>query len=584
MADFSLSQVGGPSGSSASPTPGVQQPSGVEAVASLFTGLAKGIAASQPPTGQQAQALKDQQYSQAGSRFANQQLQIAQAVDAGQLSSQEARMRMRANYASAIANNPDIVDELTKLHKSIIGTKGLGAVAAEGTAQEQAFLKAQQDATLNGWVTSGMSQEEAAAATSEYMQFNKAQDLIDAQQNQLALSTARINNKTAGINQRNAQLTLQNKQAQQISQQALGQMGAAYFPKIRRDFESIIKDVNEGKLSANDAVDQIDGMWASVQQQVSQVGSEAGTAYITNMMAPIKTLYDLARKRASGELDAQIFQNQADKAIARQTALIAGDPENARIMALGKSFPNATNINTILSTDRLIKMVGKNMNKDARPVDLTDPENNDATDNYLSLVKDNINAKQNGTMVGGVEAENELDNHVNNILKGVNAYSNSVDNPQEYNKVVDFLASSEFGNYATSGGNLNSESAQKAQQVLDQQYRDVIVPLLAEEWKNSQVTTSAIGESGALGTMGTTANAQSVIQPVWSGTGMSFVANDQSSPGVNAKVSSLNKKVAPIVNRLIRMGAHLQGTKNYKQVYEANYAGIFGQGQQNETQ
>jgi len=584
MADFSLSQIGDSSGSPVSPKQGVQQPTGVEAVASLFTGLAKGIAASQPPTGQQAQALKDQQYSQAGSRFANQQLQIAQAVDAGQLSSQEARMRMRANYASAIANNPDIVDELTKLHKSIIGTKGLGAVAAEGTAQEQAFLKAQQDATLNGWVTSGMSQEEAAAATSEYMQFNKAQDLIDAQQNQLALSTARINNKTASINQRNAQLTLQNKQAQQISQQALGQMGAAYFPKIRRDFESTIKAVEEGKLSPNDAVDHIDGMWASVQQQVSQVGSDASATYMANMMAPIKTLYDLARKRASGELDANIYQNQADKAIAMQTALISGDPENARVMALSKSFPNAQNLNTILSSNRLLKMVEQNLGADGKPADLMDMSNPEAVDNYISLVKDNINAEADGSMVGGQEAKNELSNHVNKILKGVNAYSNSVDNPQEYNKVVDFLASSEFGNYATSGGNLDSAAAQKAQQVLDQQYRDVIVPLLAEEWKNSQVTTSVIGESGALGTTGTKADTQAVIQPVWSGTGMSFVANDQSSPGVNAKVSSLNKKVAPIVNRLIRMGAHLQGTKNYKQVYEANYAGIFGQGQQNETQ
>lgn len=588
MADFTLSQIGGPSGGSSVPVQqGVQEPSGVEAVSSLFSGLAQGFAQSQPSAAQQQAAIKEQKYSVAGSRFANQQLQIANAVDQGRLSSQEARMRMRANYASAVANNPELVDELTSLHKGLIGTKGLGAVAAEGTAQEQAFMKAQEQATLSGWVTSDMSQQEAQAATMNFMQFNRAQEMIDAEQNRIALERAnlglqtdRIQQTTARYTQESARLNVLQKQQQLKGQQAVGQMGDAYMPKFRQEMNQVLKQLQTGQISDQEAVDIIDGQWASLQQSVAQVGSQAGSEYISNMMAPMKFVYESARQRATGELSNELYANRIEKATAMQTNLLLGDPDMARLAAVSRLFPNS-DVATIPAVNAAVSgILQKNARSEGAPANIVDPDSGEDTATYFRMIKDNIKASSSGDMIGGQEAETELSNNINNVLKGINAYSAAVDNPTQYNQVVDFIASPDFGQYVTSGGGLNKEAAGSARQVLMQQYEQEVIPLLEQEWSNAQVTTSALGTSGVLGTTAETERGGSIIEPVWSGTGMSFVAKDRSNTRVTAKVKELNKKVAPIVNKLIRMGAHLEGTQNYKQVYEANYAGIFGRGQE----
>jgi hypothetical protein len=73
-----------------------------------------------------------------------------------------------------------------------------------------------------------------------------------------------------------------------------------------------------------------------------------------------------------------------------------------------------------------------------------------------------------------------------------------------------------------------------------------------------------------------TSSVEERIKPVFTGSGITFMPRDGSDAKTKMKAQELNKKVAPVVNRFIRMGAHLQGNQNYKQVYESQYAAIFG--------
>ncbi|MNS33467.1 hypothetical protein D3C86_1339880 [compost metagenome] len=72
------------------------------------------------------------------------------------------------------------------------------------------------------------------------------------------------------------------------------------------------------------------------------------------------------------------------------------------------------------------------------------------------------------------------------------------------------------------------------------------------------------------------APATAVIKPYFSGGGVLFRADPTASTAVKNKVNDLNKSVAPIVNKLIRMDAHLGGDTNYKSSYDRNFKTIFG--------
>lgn len=586
-ADFTLSQIGGASGSPIRPQPGVESPSGVGVAASLFSGVVDSLSQGGLTAGQQASLEKDRKYSVVGSRFANQQLQIAQAVDRGDLTSQEARMRMRANYAATIADNPGLIDEITSLHKGLVGTSGLGLVAKEGTQQEQAFNNALKEATINGWVTADMGQEQAAEQTRAYMQFNRSQEMINAAQNELALQRAQLGYKTdqiqhttAQISQRSASLSLTQKQAEIQSQEALGMMGQAYMPKFRSDMQRILEQQKKGVITDKEAVDLIDGQWATLQATVAQVGTEAGSSYIQNIIAPMQFMYGATRKRATGELDTALYEQQTEKAIAMQTANMSGDPELVRALATSKMFPNSdvANINAINTV--VGRWLTKNGKEGGSVANLTDPDDEANTTNYLNIVKSNLRGiGEEGSLIGGAEAEKEVRNNINNILKGVTAYSSSVESPEDYNQLVEFFASPDFGQYASSYGmSFNKQTASAANQVLMQQYEQEVIPLIEQAWAESQTVVSSYPTGGPMGSFDQSEDTSSLIKPVWSGTGVSFVARDQSNPRVNAKVQDLNKRVSPVVNRLIRMGAHLQGTMEYKKVYEENYARLFGEG------
>ena len=43
----------------------------------------------------------------------------------------------------------------------------------------------------------------------------------------------------------------------------------------------------------------------------------------------------------------------------------------------------------------------------------------------------------------------------------------------------------------------------------------------------------------------------------------------------NAAATKLNREVAPVLNKLIRLGSHLDGHTNYRRFFEQNYSEMF---------
>lgn len=519
--------------------------------------------------------------------FATTQLKLADAVELGDMNSQEARMRMRSNYTAAIANNPALAGELAKAQREIIKNTGFGKVVEEGTQQEQIQIAAEREATLNGWVPANADPVTRQASTQAYLQFKRAQDMLADEKARVGLETAyitqetaKISQGTARINQQSSRLTLMEKEQAQRSRVALASMADAYNFRFAQTLDAIKAQRDKGEISPEEAMMMADQQYAMIQQTTSSIGANAGGEYVSNLTAPMKFRYDTMRKYLSGEVSAEVLARNNEVAINLQKANVLGDPTAAQVIAINQLLPHASP-NLLATVDTaVVRMLGNQTDDTTKPSDLTtdDPEAKANVTEYLGILKDSLNTLNSGQYYTDdtQEVDRQVRVNLTNVLKSVDAYSASNTDPKAYNQVVDFLASDQFGKYsAANNGAVPVEAAHNARMILDQQYEQQVLPLLREEWERVNIGVGFNPGRGAPQIK----SAADMIKPLFTGAGVSFVVNPEfaRSSGARARAADLNKEVAPVLNRLIRMSAHLNGDQNYKAAYETKYAQIFGE-------
>lgn len=550
--------------------------------------------------------------------FTQQQLKVAQAVDQGKMSSAEAQTRLRSNFYQAIGQNPTIVDQLTEAHKTIVGTDTLGKNVADGTPQEQLDRKLKGEAASAGWIKPGMTQEDADLALSKYQQMKQGEQLLAQTQAQLTLERGRIgltNDKlqtqqakqslaTGAITQQTARLNLQEKTSQLASQNAIGQIQDGYGYKFATDLNAIRTQYDSGPKDAKSKVayqQQIDNLMANVTQSVSGIGRNAGSDYINNVLTPMKMRADSLKQYVSGDLDGKALDNTFNNALAVQKVNIVGDPKVAKTLAISSLVRNIGGSFQEGLDATVLKIIGANGQHDAaapvpggQPADAhttmlttTNPDDAKAVDTYLGAMKVGLAHRASGQVNAKDGSLQELQTNMSSVLKSVSDYSSATKNPKQYNKVVDFLASPEFGQFSSSeDGKLTEDDAKNARLVLQQDYENVVLPLLKKTYTESVTGSEPISGGQFAGTEmrngelrradgAKTDTIQQTITPTFVGSGVTFRPNDPGDKDAMAKAKDLNSNVAPIINKLVRMSAHLEGHTNYKKTYTDEYANIF---------
>lgn len=501
--------------------------------------------------------------------FLQENLRLAEAVDQGVISSQEARMRSRAIVSRTIANNPSIAGDVLQAQGKVMSTAGLGKVVDEGTKEEQR-KNAQIDAAWSaGFITDGGSSEEGLY---QYLQYTQAQRELKAQKDALELVSKKQSVRTGEID-------LVYKEAQLKTRQALASGGSAYNWKFNNDIKDIQSRLSANQITPEQAVQELDGKWGVVQATINALGADAGGEYVSNLTSPMQFSYQVARDAFTGKTSLDVMNNTIEKSIALSKQNLIGDPKVAKAIALSEMLRNLGPGAIGHFNKMAIDILSDNSVETGRPGDTTytDSEKRQATQSYFKGVKDNIKSIDS-TTGDKVKLKTEISTNVNNIVKGVNVYQSAVENPTEYNETVDFLASPEMGQYVNSGLGFDKDAGEKAKQVLQQQYGDVVLPLIEKSYQDATalVGTRRVGNDSPAMTVDS-AEVESLIEPVFQGSGITFRlregASDQGT--ANGHIRQLNKEVAPTLNRLIRMTAHLSGDTNYKAAYEAHYASLF---------
>lgn len=510
-------------------------------------------------------------------RFIDENLKLAHATDQGKISSQEARMRSRALISETIANNPSIAADVIKAQKDLMSTAGLGQVMDEGTKAEQRYQSMLDSAYADGFVTNASDEGEGL---SQYRNYLNAQRELKALKDNMEIAQKKQTYKKGEIE-------LFEKEKQIKSRQAISALAGSYNYKFNKDVEGVLNRLEAKSISAEDAMKELDLNWNTVMATVNAAGGDAGNDYVSNVVAPMKFAYEQGVKYVNGEITKDIFVNRLEQTQALAKLNLLSDPEIANAVATNQLLRNLSPSSLGYFDGVTIKMLKKNSDT-GKPTDLTstDKEEKRSSAIYLNAVKDSMKTSASKNFVGdGEEFNATVGQNVNQIIKSINAYSDSVESPTEYNEIVDFIASPEMGSYLTStNGQLNADVAEKAKEVLQQQYGDVVLPLIQNEYKeaSSIVGYRTVGSSMSASNVADTQEVESLIEPVFQGSGVVFRLRPgvkdidvAGGAGVQGTLRTLNKDVAPTLNRLIRMTAHLSGNTDYKAAYTNFYAGAF---------
>lgn len=571
MADFNngTTQVSSPFKAVA---PSVDTSAGtiVNAVSSVLPGALNAL-------GQAAKAKQDNQVASYIQGFREQQLLVSEAVEQGRLTAAQGTSRMRSNLLKYTSGNPLYADDIQSVHKEIVTTSGLGKEVVEGSTEDQAFEKVTSDAITSGFVKQNATPDQVQEGVNLYLDDLAAQRELSRVQAETTLQSSKL-----GIT--SAQMSIDKNRNTIRSQQALTSLASTQTPKFRLQMNQLVEDLRTGKIDQEEALILAQDSMSSVESFLSQVGVEAGGDYINALAGPIKNIYENTVKHLKGEFSLAVLENRNATATATATAGWLSDPERAKIVAGSRLFPNSDVVKFTTRTTESIANYLKAGTSERGMMDVF-PTDETSVEGYRSYLKGiltpNIHLMLNGNL--DEETTNELNQNIGNMIKSIPAYSGKAENLSDFKELTDFLADpSVFGRYVEKAGGIPTDSAANAYKILQEQYEIRVVDVVKREYTNYLAQISSVAPTGNPYVIGKIVvdgkEAPDVIEPSFSGGGVVFKLRSGVVPNVeyNRILRGLNSRVAPAVNKLVHLGAHFNGNRDYKGVYNDNYSELFG--------
>lgn len=501
---------------------------------------------------------------------------IADAKDQG-MSTDEAQRRLRVLQNTFLGNNPALADDFFTFSNKLMTENGLGGVIHKETPIETANRKKTETATTSGWDVStpkGMAEYDRFLNNSAYLEQLK-------QKVDLTLADGKV-------------LTAQTQAEATV---ALHDMVASTIPWVN----NLIATTTTQLKSVSDPVQRqalIDQAKAKYGQQAallsglrSQSQNAVDTSYLT---AATDDLMKVFEDVASGKSDLTALTTANELAQAKANAIVFVDPKVASLIALDKASKFSDPM-AIRALDQAKLNLWARLNGDGtvagadKPPDIVDKAEN------VALVFDELK-KGTTSLVNDKAADPEAkaaqSNKIVNTLKSVATYGTSDQDATNFTSVVDFLADTSVGKFMEQNtASINPQVADQAKYVVQQQYENVVLPLINERWLEAQtqiikaqpnMTTNDMFSAGvglnANGTSGIeNIDINKAIVPTWNGAGIEFTVAPEfrDNAQVRAVAKDLNtgpNAAAPAINKLVRLSAHLSGNTDYKKAYDEGYA------------
>lgn len=505
--------------------------------------------------------------------YEQEQLKLSEAVEQGKLSQAAAATRWRKNHLQFVTNNPKLGAEFRDLSAKLGSDSLLGGIVKTGTKEEQAQQKNTDEATAAGWITPNMNKTQSEMATQQYMNLKLTEEKMAREKRALEFESAQV-----GLDK--GKLELLNARRKETSQANVSNYAQQYSSKFNNQMATVQGMFERGEIDRAQAVAMVTQEYNQVDSVLTMSGKDAGGEYLTNLASPFTNMRDLTLGFINGSIKRDAYKAQTDNAMALAQYNMMKDPMLVRYAAASAVFKDASLISLAGMSSKVSDYFKNGNDPTTKPYDATPdtPEAKKDFGTYLNTTREVANKYNSGNSVDPERTKVELGNQVHTLLKSVDAYSNSVENPAEYNQAVEFLADPAIGKFIATNG-VPADVASNARYVLGEQYETVVRDVIKKEFESATVGIKQSISNQFTGGLAETENTlTSLVEPVWNGSGVVFRPKAGVKLGAESltKVKRLNDKGGKLLNRLIRMDAHLSGTTNYKQSFDNNYASLFG--------
>ena len=590
MADFTTAHIQTTVAQPSAPQGYGRAPGAMEAIASL----ASNFMPTQAQIGANKQAEHDRSVASTTELYSQEALKLADAVDMGDMSSNVARSRMRRLYSTYVANNPMLQDELYQAHNRILTTSGLGKVVAEGTAEEKSEAAFRDKLYQEGHINDKMSPEFQDKAIQNYREMEGQKYILDVETKKLAFANAEIANirgklgiqsdrigiqrsqiglANDGLDRKMKILGLQQKEAEVKMERAMVGMATGYAPILREKASQIVDDLpdNASPEMRREAENKLHALWAETMGGVvGGLGTGATTQSVEIATKPMKVWYDHALKIARGEQDQASLQTANDIAVQQEVFSSLQTPETLAAAANIKIFGDRVVLGSAYNTAASEAFTNSVMRNTVPPVET--PEFGD----LAGFTKDTWSRASSGEL--GEEELQEVQINTSNLLEHIGKATQY--SATDLDLAAETFSSDEYAALIKSGNAplMTSEAAQGAVDVFSQQYSSVVAPLLRERWEQATFQASGKGDTpSAFKAPKKNLDVKEHYKPVYRGAGVKFEATSPSGEGGlgSAQSHSLNTEVAPVLNKLIRLGAHMELHTNYRKYFEDNFEELF---------
>lgn len=595
MADFTQAQIGQ---EVARPTGGasaVERPNAVVSGLSLLSMLA--------PSQEQLQARADAKQAEMAAGvlegYSQQALRIADAVDNGEFTSREARMRMRALYSNAIANNPMLQDELQQIHGKLVSTSGLGKVIAEGTEEEARARALKDEMFENGFINNQMSPEEQDGMVETYQSFKLSERMLEQETKKLAFANAEITNlrgrigiqtdqlnqervrrglNNDGIDQQIKLLNLQRAQAQASADVAMVQMATSFGPAYRAQVDQILLALPPNPTPAQRL--EVEQQLAAYNNKVfapiiQGLGPGASSEQLNMLTRPMNDYTEYALRVARGEADLSAINTQRSISVNNEALLMLQDPATRALAATVATFGDQVVLHERFTTSA-IKAYTDSVTRNTVPAPNT-PEAQElvgaSVETWRRLAGDGFQNEQ---------AAKEAVTNLNNILRMAGGVDDTMQ-PADLAPMLEAFASDAYRSIVEMGvDGFDREASAAAASTLREYYSREALPLIAKEWTNSpSIATEAlsVGFGGAPNDgrdkYGAWASASDAVTVEFDPASIVRFVPRGTSPEARQVARNLQRDVGPVIRNLVRSGAHLEGSTNYREFYDLNFREVF---------
>lgn len=339
----------------------------------------------------------------------------------------------------------------------------------------------------------------------------------------------------------------------------INKIGVDHYESTLSSISDIQQAVASGRMSVEEAKLEIERKFGNISTAIATV-SHGNTSYAAPWDRAFGDLKSYALNAINPETSANALEQQKKSILAmRQIQILTTNPELKEAAALSGLFgPGTLGLMPQISTTILENVRKAGEGKDTAV--LGSPEEKPS----LALITKNLQDLRANTSTSpdvtakGVQKFSEaILNEVGNKINKPNA------SYKDLLEVANFFAQPEWA-YAVEKGLVSKEANQKAKEAFQTIYSKSISNAVLEK-VNTQFKFSASGASKPL---------MSVLDLQFSGSGVSLgVASGYMSPIDKQDAVRYQRELKPTIdsiNKLIHIGAHMEGTTDYAKYWENN--------------